>query len=128
MKNIDINPKTAEILETSLRELIVRLRAEQAQIENKIKEAENGLRALGVTLTNKPIKKSPRRKWGQNRQEIKAFLSDNSQMSFSSDTIAAKLNIPRSSTLSTLKKLEDDGFVEQREDGLWRKKHIATDE
>ena len=121
MKNTDLSPKTIETLAASLKEFIVNLRNEQGQIEIKIKEAEAGLEALGIT-PDSTSKKTRRRKWGQNRQEVLAFLNSHPDTGFTSDQIATELNIPRTSNLTTLKRLKDDNLAECDINGLWTKK------
>ena len=121
MKNTDLSPKTIETLAASLKEFIVNLRNEQGQIEIKIKEAEAGLEALGIT-PDSTSKKTRRRKWGQNRQEVLAFLNSHPDTGFTSDQIATQLNIPRTSNLTTLKRLKDDNLAECDINGLWTKK------
>jgi len=120
-----LTEQEAKSLAESLKELLQRLRSDKIALEERIAQVKANLDLIQSgnekeTLfgNSKPRKKRP---YGQNPKKIKGFLNSHPNESFKSDQIAHQLNIARSSTYATLKRLEKKGKVELV-DGLWRKK------
>jgi hypothetical protein len=104
-------------------ELIARYKAEQVQLAEKISAVEKDLAAI-EDEDDSPPKASAiqRRAKGQNRKAVRLFFSGNPNAVTGVRELSLKIGIPTTSALRAVKQLTDKGFLEQTEDGLWRKK------
>ena len=122
MNNLDNN--SINSISESLKDLLRRLKSDRDRIIEEIRQVEKNLAALGndslFDSTSKPRK---RRQRGSNKKAVRfLFESSNVPVEATAYNIANALEIPRSSIQSVLDSLEKEGFLEQLEDGCWRKK------
>lgn len=109
-----------------LRAFVESLKQQRNEIERKIVETEEALRAMEKqsvpqgSSTRNPS--APRRKKGENLRLIKdSFASPDD--AFTVNQLAAKLGIPASSIQNVLRK--HDKAFQQGADGLWRSLEVS---
>lgn len=122
-----LNPKHAVTAVAGLEAYIAQLEQQKREIDQKIAESQEALRALQRQCQNGTagrVAMSVRRKKGENLRQLREVFQEHGGGGWTVGELSAALNVPQSSIQNVLRK--NPAEFEQGADGLWRQKGVTA--